>query len=258
MEPRIILIAQYPSDNGAHVWEVLRSIGMWVFGRDQNAVWQLREQLSVAHGVLVVLERPMSPDNKSFELELAELLRYREEQNSGLPVMVVYEHLISLPPELRTFRTAPFDERLQPPDLRRIVEFVFEAARAPDTTTPDLDLLLARGNVEVNRLKLIAAEAQIHWVWPIIALVVALAGLALSIPDLLSRLGLPDYWLLIGPVVFIIGGLTTLQLYRRRTRRLKQRKIAIQLTEELSSVLSQLQKSIEPFSESRPIPEASA
>ena len=251
MEPRIVLIAEYPGKTDAQVWEVLRNIGVWVLRREDNAVWQLREQLQVAHAILVVMDRPSGPNDKmntSFELEIVELLKYYRQHSLPQVMTIVQDdaltqHPLKLVTDLRGFPSVEFYNVLTPPDLRQIVEFVFNAARPMvDTTKLDGDILIAKGKIELNRLRLIAEESDVLTIWPILAVIVTLAGLAFSIPVVLTRLGLSDYWLFIGPVVFIAGSLTTMYVIRRRTRRHRLKKIAAQLKEDLSEVLTQLER----------------
>jgi hypothetical protein len=259
MEPRIVLIADILNKTDVQVWEVLKSIGVWVFGHNQNAIWQVREQLHVAHAVVIVIDR-RSPSgnydtvNEIFEGQLGEVLSYHKE-NPGLPIMTVFEESGNLPRDLKMFRTLQFKETLKPNELREIVEFVFNAARpAVDDKKPDVDMLRAKGTIELNRLKIIAEESEVAIIWPIVAVTITIAGLALSIPGVLSRLALSDYWLFLGPVIFIAGALTTIYVVRRHAHGHRLKTIATRLIEELSSVLNQLEpkrKSKEPQSETQ-------
>jgi hypothetical protein len=238
------------------IWEVLKRIGVWVFGRDQNAIWQLREQLHVAHAALIVIDR-QSPSgnydqvNQTFNGEVAEILKYHKE-NRRLQIMTVLEQPGTLPGDLEAFRTLAFEGMLNPNELREIIEFVFDAARpSAEDQKPDVDLLRAKGNIELHRLKIIADESEITIVWPILAVAVTLTGLTLSIPGVLSRLALSDYFLFLGPVIFIAGSLITIYVIRRYTHGRRLKTVATLLIEELSSVLKQLEpirRSKEPLS----------
>ncbi|HEV2833825.1 MAG TPA: hypothetical protein VGW58_00835 [Pyrinomonadaceae bacterium] len=255
MEPRVVLISRYrgqadPSAGNADalIRDLFSTIGVWVFGRAKNAVWQLREQFQVAHAVLVLVEPPPPPNyfevNEAFDLEIAELLKYHQ-QNPRLQVMTIAERHSELLSDLTRLPTLVFDKELTPPEVRQIVEFVFNAARpviegttpAVDNMAPDVDMLLAKASLELKRLEIIRDESEISVAWPMVSAVVTLAGLALSIPGLLSRLGLSDYWLFFGPVIFIVGALTTIYFIRRHKRGRIQKKLANLLKEELASVL---------------------
>ena len=265
MEPRIVLIAQYPSQAHDMIREVLSRIGVWIFRRDEDAVWQLREQLQIAHAVLIVFEREKEshnyPDAKeAFDREIVELVEYRK-QHQQLQIMTVVEYQAIVPTELKGVATLYFDGVLRPPNLRRIVEFVFDAARAAvdAATKADADMLIARGRIELNRLTLLVQEAELLLIWPLLAVGVTLVGVGLSIPGLLSRLALSDYWLVFGPVIFIVGALTTIYLSRRYKRGRRVKTIAVQLKEELSSILYQLElsrKRKEPLSETSALAES--
>lgn len=248
MHPRVVLITDPDSSATRPVWNALDSAQCWIITPPRNKLWLLEEQLKLADAVVVVVDRWLIPSNVYEEFRhFIHTIRKHQAVRPQLQAFALVEQNVDLRIQLTGFITITYVQAPSDHDLERVVESIREGS-APYTSDagPGLAELLEGASLQRERLDLIASRSI---VWPIVGLVaaatIAVLGLALCIPRVLSRWELSNAWLSIGPVLFVAGGLATIYLVSRTTREGEKRQMARFLARRLEAVIDANRKHIE-------------
>jgi hypothetical protein len=191
---------------------------------------RIQEELSRADCAILILEAQFnrSPDSKYLTQDIESLLSYNS-NNPKFTIIPVIESSLSpdvIPTELQKFQGIYFTQAITSSDLGLLVDTIFRTWHLTEQRTPTLEQLAAEAKVVNTRLTFILSQSRIlDIVLLLVAAVVTGIGVALSIPSVLVYWSLPDYWLLLAPIIAVSGAIATIYLSIRE--RQERRRITI-------------------------------
>jgi hypothetical protein len=122
----------------------------------------------------------------------------------------------------------------------RVLEAWHSAERG---TVLPLDELIAEAQIIVPRLNVLISHSRTTEVLALVLTsVTAITGLSFSIPSVLSRWALSDYWLLIGPILFVFGGIATAYLFLNERRERKRIRMAAFVQFQLKELIARIER----------------
>ncbi|MBA3712019.1 MAG: TIR domain-containing protein [Pyrinomonadaceae bacterium] len=256
MQPRVIILAKTESKLANNIIEALRLIGISTFYREkdllelsENSLSLLEEELDRTHAAILVIEPSYQQSDFAYTVNLLrpeiEIVLQHHSRNPLLAIIPVVETRLTkaIPEELRKFQRIYFTEWLKPSDLRLIVDKTLDAWHLLEHKgVLPLDQLIAEASILVPRLNLIISQTRtMDVIALVIALIAAVLGIALSIPSILIYWSLPEYWLFIGPIIFIAGGLATIDLFIKERWERRRIKVASFIESELKDLLERIE-----------------
>ncbi|HEY0760805.1 MAG TPA: hypothetical protein VGD61_00400 [Pyrinomonadaceae bacterium] len=247
MLQNIILLTHVKSQIQNQLFEVLNDIGFSVFRLNyEEGKQRFDEVLDHAQAVLVVLELEQDVQNAAFDIGIRFVLEHHR-KNTKLAIIPIIEESVDVPAQLLSFPSITFKKSISPTTHRLVVERLLQLFRESDVKSPaGMEELMVEAQLQIPRLKMVIDEPRtLETIGLVLGLITTLAGVALSIPQVLARLSLAPQWLFIGPILFIAGGLLTIYLYANRRRERRRMAIATMLHNELKDVVDEIKRSRE-------------